>query len=113
MRKKTKQNNPVILVEEYSVSREIAELQLNRLRDIARERFLTYEEAKVYDLLTKNLLLSKGEATTIVDNSPQQITANEQEELLKLAQFSNTEKISDILNVIEEAKDGSNQDPNN
>jgi hypothetical protein len=64
MAKQKKQ--PPILIGELSAHGEIAEIQLERLRMAARERLLTYEEVKIYDLLTKNLLLTKGEATDII-----------------------------------------------
>lgn len=61
-----KSKNNIVSLEEISTEREIAELQLARLKAISRERLLTYEEVKIYDLLTKNLLLTKGEATDII-----------------------------------------------
>lgn len=111
MRKK--KQTQIITVEEYSIPREIAELQLEKLREIARIGLLTYEQAKIFDLLTKNLFLAKGEATGIIDTNriPEQLPKSEQDELLQIAQFVQSEKISDILNVVEDAKDGSDQDP--
>lgn len=44
---------------------EIALVQLERLRDIARQRLLSSEEAKIYDILVKNLRLSQGQPTTM------------------------------------------------
>lgn len=66
MKKKAKSN---VIVEEISPQREIAEIQLERLKQISRERLLSYEETKIYDLLSKNLLLAKGDATTITATS--------------------------------------------
>lgn len=64
-----KDKKPLIVIEEISTEREISELQLERLRMISRERLLSYEETKIYDLLVKNLLLSKGESTSISTSS--------------------------------------------
>lgn len=41
---------------------EIAELQLERLRQAAKNRVLTLEETRMYDLLVKNLRLSKDKS---------------------------------------------------
>lgn len=68
-KKKAQENNDSIFLEEITVEREIAEVQLERLRMASRDRMLTFEETKIFDLLTKNLLLSKGKATDIVGNA--------------------------------------------
>lgn len=47
---------------------EIAELQLDRLRKAARERTLTLEETRQYDLLVKNKRLSREESTINLDS---------------------------------------------
>lgn len=64
-----KAKKPLVSLEEITTEREISELQLERLRSISRERLLTYEETKIFDLLVKNLLLSKGESTAISTSS--------------------------------------------
>lgn len=43
----------------------IAEVQLQKLREIAVERLLTPDETKQYDILVKNLMLVKGQPTVI------------------------------------------------
>lgn len=45
----------------------IAELQLEKLLKVAIERDLTLEEVKMYDLLCKNLNLSEGKASEILE----------------------------------------------
>ena len=44
---------------EVSTEQAIAEIQLERLKNVAVERELTLEETKKYDLLVKNLMVSK------------------------------------------------------
>lgn len=48
-----------------SPEHEIALEQLGRLKDISKERLLSPEEVKMYDLLVKNLRLIENEPTTI------------------------------------------------
>ena len=48
---------------DISAEEEIAEVQLNKIRQAARDRTLTLEEARIYDLLVKNKRLSKDKAT--------------------------------------------------
>lgn len=111
-RKPKSPNSGLVLVQEYTVTKEIAELQLNRLRDIARERLLSYEESKIFDILAKNLSLANGEPTAILNdpNQPKQLESNEEQDLLKIAQLIKSENIDSGLNIIEDAKDGSNKD---
>lgn len=58
---------PPKVVLESTVTQDITEMQLNRLREIAMNRMLTLEECKQLDLLNKNLLLALGHANTIID----------------------------------------------
>jgi hypothetical protein len=113
MRKKARETNGIILAQEYSVEREIADLQLNRLLERARSGLLNYEEIKVFDLLVKNKHLAKAaEAIELVPEEPKALEAPEEAELLQIASLVTSERISDTLNVVEEgAKDGSDQDP--
>ncbi len=60
-----KKRPPVIL--ESTITQDIAEMQLMRLKEIAMNRMLTLEECKQLDLLNKNLLLALGHASIIVD----------------------------------------------
>lgn len=87
MAKKRKfEEEPQILLEEVPVEKEIAEIQLERLRMISRERLLSFEEVRIYDLLTKNLLLSKGKATDIVGSAKRLPASNiETEKLIEIA----------------------------
>lgn len=70
-----KQTTPVIQVKEnklaieVSSESEIAELQLERLRKSARERVLTLEEIRAYDLLVKNKRLGQDQSTINLDKS--------------------------------------------
>lgn len=48
---------------------EIADLQLEKLRQTARKRSLTLEETRQYDLLVKNKRLSQEQSTINLDNS--------------------------------------------
>jgi len=88
------------IVQVVSTSQEIAELQLERLKQAARERTLTFEEVRIYDILTKNLMLAKGDPTTIsatvVSKEEESI---ETEDLLKIAQTVDT---NNLINVVDE-----------
>ena len=63
---------------------QIAEMQLERLRNIAVERLLTPDETKQYDLLVKNIMLIRGHPTTIngVSNKLDELS---DAELIKIA----------------------------
>lgn len=69
------QNVPVIQPEKSKVKQhitpesEIAELQLQRLQQAARQRTLTLEETRMYDLLVKNKRLSMDESTINLSKS--------------------------------------------
>ena len=62
---------------------EIANLQLNKIKLLSRERALTLEEIKMYDLLVKNKRLAQGEVTDITGNKS--LTSKSKTELLKIA----------------------------
>jgi len=66
-----------------SSEREIAEIQLARLQEISRNRNLTLEEIKMYDLLVKNLMLIKGKPTSI--NGKNKVDNLSDAELLNIA----------------------------
>jgi hypothetical protein len=55
------------IIIEPTPAQAIAEMQLNILLEKAKERSLTLEEVKIYDMLVKNLQISKGEATGIIE----------------------------------------------
>lgn len=98
---------PNVVVEEISVEREIAEEQLERLRITAQERLLTYEEVKIYDLLVKNLHLSKEKGGSIPTSSSR-VEDDEQietTELLKLADVITEEHVSSVLNVTQDEQE--------
>lgn len=88
-----KAKKALISLEEITTEREISELQLERLRQISRERLLTYEETKIFDLLVKNLLLSKGESTAISTSS------HRIEETKKLSEA----ELVEIANTVDES----------
>lgn len=73
---------------------EIADVQLNRLREISRERQLTLEETKMYDLLVKNKRLSKDPGT--ID--------------MKKADFRNVSP-EKLLEIVGQTPDGKEKDP--
>jgi hypothetical protein len=67
-----------------SSEKEIAEIQLERLKEIARQRLLTLEETKQYDLLVKNLLNIREQEA----NLPQPEEEIEVAQLIELARQS-------------------------
>jgi len=93
-----------IIVEQLSTERLIAEMQLERLKAIAMERLLTYEETKIFDLLTKNLFLAKGEATTVVGSSQrlEDARALPEDTLIKLAQTVDEKLMNKSLEFIDD-----------
>jgi len=99
-----RKKNSLISVEEISTEREIAEIQLERLKQISRERLFTYEESKIYDLLTKNLLLTRGEATTITASSQRlaETSALSEEILTQIAQSVDEDLVNRSLEVIDD-----------
>jgi NADH dehydrogenase/NADH:ubiquinone oxidoreductase subunit G len=72
---------------------EIALEQLQRLRAIARERQLTLEETKIYDILVKNKRLTQDEST--VNLSKAQYRDISAADLLQLASGPNVKDSSD------------------
>jgi len=101
--KKKKNNEDSVFLEEISVEREIAEVQLERLRMISRERLLTFEETKIYDLLTKNLMLSKGKATDIITSAvkgPSKVSIPK-EKLIEIAKETDEDTISQSLTLVD------------
>ena len=87
---------------------EIAEIQLESLKDISRERLLTPDETKQYDLLVKNLMLIRGNPTVITG------TANTLEdlsdaELIAIANAAGKVEIHDSPEI-KEVSDGSEHD---
>lgn len=48
---------------------EIAEMQLNKLRESAKNRKFTLEEARIYDLLVKNKRLSQQQSTMNIEKT--------------------------------------------
>lgn len=54
---------------DLSPEEEIAEIQLNKLKEASKNRALTLEEARIYDLLVKNKRLSRKESTVNIENA--------------------------------------------
>jgi len=77
-----KNTNHVVL--EVSTERSIAEVQLEKLREIAMDRLLTPDETKQFDLLVKNIMLIRGQPTSINAHS-QQVEQLSEAELVALA----------------------------
>lgn len=63
---------------------EIAEMQLERLKIIATERLLTPDETKQYDILVKNIMLLRGQPTTI-SATASMVEELDTEELIQIA----------------------------
>ena len=64
--KKLLEHSPAAgVVMPMSDEEEIASIQLEKIKQISRERKLTLEEVKQYDLLVKNKRLSQGDVTNI------------------------------------------------
>lgn len=103
MKKKKNSQEESVFLEEITVEREIAEVQLERLRMISRERLLTFEETKIYDLLTKNLLLSKGKATDIITSSVKKESkvTIPKEKLIEIAKEVEEDTISRSLTLVD------------
>lgn len=83
-KKSTNLQNEVVVLE-VDASREIAEIQLERLKIISRERLLTFEETRIFDILTKNLFLSKGKATDIVGSARKALDDADTDKLIQIA----------------------------
>ena len=101
-----KPKKPAIIIEEVAAHEEIAELQLERLKKISRDRLLTYEETKIYDILTKNLLLAKGEATTISASS-RRIEENKalpEDALLRITKSADPSLVNRSLDYVDDDK---------
>ncbi len=71
------------IVRPLSDEEEIASIQLQKLKTQSRERQLTLEELKMFDLLVKNLRLAQGEVTEIKGNKS--MTGRPKTDLLKIA----------------------------
>lgn len=79
-------NNPTSSLIEVNLSDEefIADMQLRKLKDIAKTKQLTLDEIRMFDLLVKNKRLAQGNATTI-DGNAKSVKQLGPTELLKLA----------------------------
>jgi len=75
---------------EIAPEEEIAELQLEKLRQDARNRKLTLEETRQYDLLVKNKRLSREQSTINLDNT--QYKNLSETELIQIAGSANGNK---------------------
>lgn len=94
-----------IIIEEISPTREIAEIQIERLKAISRERLLSYEETKILDLLHKNLLLDRGDATNAISVESrrlEEIKALPEEELVQLALTVDKDLINRSLELVDD-----------
>lgn len=89
----------LVVIEEITDVQEIAEVQLYRLKELSRDRALTYEEVKIFDILTKNLLLAKGQDSSIpADSKHLGSEADENMELLKIADVITENHAMEVLN---------------
>lgn len=79
----SQENNVVKLV--VPDEQAIAEIQLKKLAQTAKDRELTLDETKRYDLLTKNLYLSKSKSPKTIDAKTKAIEQIEDAELVKIA----------------------------
>jgi hypothetical protein len=70
------------IVRPLSDEEEIASIQLEKIKMMSRERQLTLEEAKLYDIYVKNKKLAQGEATQINGKS---LAKKPKSDLLKIA----------------------------
>lgn len=57
---KSKRSSGQVTLEPNTTEYEIAVKQLERLKEISDQRMFTSEEAKLYDILVKNITLSKN-----------------------------------------------------
>jgi hypothetical protein len=81
--RKDKKSKKLIRLGDLSTELEIAEIQLEKLREVARERPLTLDETRQFDLLVKNIRLIRGDATAISGESKKLIA--DEAELLEIA----------------------------
>ncbi len=93
------QNIPVLIEErkpqniislDITTEEEIAEVQLQKLKEAAKKRALTLEEARIYDILVKNKRLARKESTINLDNQGYRDVS--EAELLKIASKSENEQ---------------------
>ena len=96
---------PQQLVLESSTERSIAEVQLERLREIAMNRLMTPEETKQYDILVKNLLLIRGQPT-VINGTGTSVEELSVEELVAIATIPDN-----VLNIVETSEDDGQKDP--
>jgi hypothetical protein len=107
-----KQKKPSIVIEEISPTREISEIQLERLKAISRERLLTFEEVKILDLLHKNLLLDRGDATnaiTVESRRLEEVKAMPDETLMQIAMTVDKDLINRSLETVDSDVEDSNK----
>jgi hypothetical protein len=67
---------------------EIAKMQLERLKMIAEARLLSLEEAKIYDILVRNLKVAKNdpeETQILLSEQDKLLLAKKDEELINIA----------------------------
>lgn len=103
MKKVAKRSDSNLVADLPSPEMEIAQLQLERIKQISRDRMLSYEELKMYDILTKNLLLLKGDPTVINGTSQviKEAEPGEVAELLEIASTVSEKDIKKVLNFVE------------
>jgi hypothetical protein len=113
MKKLAKRPESNLVAIEVSAAEEIASIQLERLKQISRDRMLSYEELRMYDILNKNLSLIKGEATSISTTSHviKETKAEELTELLEIASTVSEKDIKKVLNFVEDDKDVATETP--
>lgn len=108
---------PSLVIEDITASKEIALIQLERLKALSRDRLLSYEELKMYDILTKNLMLINGDPTAIISSAKHEeqkaLEDAQTSDLIEIATAIDEEKVKKVLNFVEEAKDGDSKDTDN
>jgi hypothetical protein len=102
MKKKLVKPKQELVIEEIRHFQEIAEVQLERLRAISRDRLLTFEETKIFDLLTKNLLLSE-KASGDIEGQSEKVEAVSTTELIQIAQAA--QEFFEVKNEVKEDLD--------
>lgn len=100
MKKKIVKPSSEIIVEPISPSEEIAEIQLERLRAIARDRLLTFEETRIFDILTKNLLITQEQRKAIETSASDVSDKQEAISAAELIQIVQQTDISEALNIV-------------
>ena len=93
---KNKKNSKQIVLLPNSTEYQIAVMQLERLKSIALDRLFTPDEAKIYDILVKNLNVSKESEPTDI-SSYKEIEQPTEQEMVKLAEKAEPLSVQDLI----------------